>query len=391
MTEYDMGGGYVPVARAELVTRDLARISELSREVYVDHAIRFRCGDPLRVRGDLRWAVADNVAAGLASYGGLVCECEIEPADVPNAAVLKRGSSAFASGGEELRCAPGRALMVPADRPSVARTEDLAVATLQVTWAVAGALAEELAGLPAADLRFTGIEPVSAARQAEFAWTVDFICAQLVTSGIREARPLVAQQLARLAGTALLRTFPNTALTAPGRPDPGWVAPAAVDRAAAFIDAYAGLPVGGDQIAAAAGAPVFALRRAFQRRFGTSPQGYLRRVRLERACEELSRGEPASGVTLTAVAQRWGWADLTQFAVAYRRRFGESPAWPERRLSGDGAGGPALPARPAGHAAAPGRLVLPVHGSGLFTDQPRFRTFGKTAPRPRAHAHSLQR
>jgi AraC-like DNA-binding protein len=324
VTEFKDGGS-VPVARTELVTRDLALISEISRQVYVDHRVRFHCDDPRRLRGDLRWAVAGDVAGGIARYDGLVCEAETEPPDVLNAVVLKRGRGGFASGGEEVRYAPGRVVMVPADRPAVALLDDVAMATLQVTWAVAGDLAEEFTGVRPGELRFTGITPLSRFREAEFAATVDFICRQLVTSAVREIQPLVAQQLTRLAGVALLRTFPNTALTAGDRPGPGWVAPPAVERAADFIDAHADQPVTASQIAAAAGAPVAALRPAFLRRFGTSPEGYLRRVRLERARQELVGADPAGLVTVTAVARRWGWADLAQFGVAYRRRFGVSP------------------------------------------------------------------
>ena len=325
MTEEYADGGSVPVARAELVTRDLALISEMSRQIYVDHRVRFHCDDPRRVRGDVRWAVAEGVAGGIARYDGLVCEAQTEPPDVLNALVVKRGRGGFASGGEALRYAPGRALILPADRSAAALLDDVAMATLQVTWAAAGDLAEEFTGLRPGELRFTGIAPVSRSRQAEFAATVDFICAQLVTSAVREIPSLVVQQLTRLAGVALLRTFPNTALTAGQRPGPGWVAPPAVDRAADFIDAHSDQPVTASQIAAAAGAPASALRSAFLRRFGISPEGYLRRVRLERARQELAGADPAGLVTVTAVARRWGWADLAQFAAAYRRRFGVPP------------------------------------------------------------------
>ncbi len=214
-------GTCVPVARSELVTRDLALISEMGRQVYVDHRVRFHCDDPRRVRGDLRWAVTDDVAGGIVSYGGLVCEAKTEPPDVLNAIVVKRGRGGFASGGEELRYAPGRALILPADRPGVALLDDVAIATLQVSSAVAGDLAEEFTGLRPGELRFTGITPVSRFRQAELAAAVDFICAQLVTSAVHEIPSLVAQQLTRLAGVALLRTFPNTALTAVDRPASG--------------------------------------------------------------------------------------------------------------------------------------------------------------------------
>jgi transcriptional regulator GlxA family with amidase domain len=140
--------------------------------------------------------------------------------------------------------------------------------------------------------------------------------------------PLIAGELTRLAAAAMLETFPNTAMAPGYLRGPGWVAAAAVDRAAAFIDAHAGEPVTVQEIAGAAGVSVFALRHAFRRRFGATPESHLRRVRLERAHQDLALAIPASGVTVAGVARRWGWASLGQFTLAYQRRFGVPPAGP---------------------------------------------------------------
>ena len=35
---------------------------------------------------------------------------------------------------------------------------------------------------------------------------------------------------------------------------------------------------------------------------------------------------PEDGVTVTEVAQHWGFGHLGSFAVLYRKRFGESPS-----------------------------------------------------------------
>ena len=73
-----------------------------------------------------------------------------------------------------------------------------------------GRLAEEARqGLPAADLRFESMPPVSAARQAAWARTSGFICHELVSSGITEVSPLMAQEMTRLAAAGLLETFPQ--------------------------------------------------------------------------------------------------------------------------------------------------------------------------------------
>jgi len=54
--------------------------------------------------------------------------------------------------------------------------------------------------------------------------------------------------------------------------------------------------------------------------------GYLRQARLERAYTELQDADPAAGVTVAAVARRWGWTSPSQFTAAYQRRFGEAPS-----------------------------------------------------------------
>jgi AraC-like DNA-binding protein len=318
-------GGALPVAQTELVTQDLDQLSELGRQIYAEHAARFRCADPHLVSGRMHWAVTDSVATGLVRYAGFGCDVQIEPVDMPNAGVLKRGSGGIVSAGEEVPYGPGCVFLMPADRPSTAYSDDVAMVTLQVPSTVVSALAEEATGLPAADLRFAAMAPVSAARQDTFGKTVDFIYGQLVTSAITEIEPLHAQELTRLAAAAMLETFPNTTMTAGYLPGPGWVASATVDRAAEFIDARADQPITAADVAESAQVTVFALQYAFQRHFGTTPEEYLRRVRLERAHQDLSGAGPSSGVTVAGVARRWGWASLSQFNLAYLRRFGLLP------------------------------------------------------------------
>lgn len=329
MAEFKSVGSRLPVARTELVTRDLDLLSELGRQIYVEYTARFRCADPAKVDARVTWAGTDSVAAGMVRYAGFACQLQMEPVDMPNAAVLKRGGGGLSSAGEELSYRPGSAFLLPAGRESACVADEVAMATLQVPWTAAGALAEEETGLPAGDLRFSAMTPVSADRQGRFARTVDFICGQLVTSAITEIEPLLAQELTRLAAAAMLETFPNNTMTASYLPGPGWVASATVDRAAEFIDARADQPITVAEVAESAQVTVFALRYAFQRNLGTTPEEYLRRIRLERAHQDLASAGPASGATVAGVARRWGWASLSQFNLAYLRRFG---ILPERTL-----------------------------------------------------------
>lgn len=316
----------IPVERAELVTKDMPLLADLLGRLYVEHAALFRCDDPARVNGEVRSAAVNGLKAGLIRHGGFDYDAVVEPADAPTAVTVTHGSGTIAAAGEEHRWVRGGAIMLPPGLPSVALQSDAGFALLRVPWPVARSLAEERTSLPAADLRFEAMAPVSAARQAMWASTAAFVCAQLVASGTTGISPPMASELTRMAATVMLETFPNTAMTGLYVAGPGWAPPAAVRRAAAFIEANADQPVTLADIAAAAGVTGRALQSAFHRHYDNTPVGYLRQARLERAYRELQDADPAAGVTVAAVARRWGWTSPGQFAAAYQRRFGEAPS-----------------------------------------------------------------
>jgi len=311
--------------RADLVTQDMDQIAGLIRQLYVEHSATFRCDDPARVDGQVRSATADGLSAGLLRYGGFEYVAGNSPVDAPMAVAATQGGGVIASGGEELSFSRGDVFMLPGDGSAAATMFDAGFAVLQVPWPAVRAVAEERAGLAAADLRFEAMAPVSPAYQVVWARTADFICGQLVASGVTAVSPLMAQEMSRLAAAVMLETFPNTTMTAAYVAGLDWVPPPAVRRAAAFIEAHADQPVTLHDIAAAAGVDSRVLPGAFRRYYATSPAGYLRRIRLERAHRELRDCDPAAGVTVAAVARRWGWPHPGQFTVAYQRRFGEPP------------------------------------------------------------------
>ena len=77
-------------------------------------------------------------------------------------------------------------------------------------------------------------------------------------------------------------------------------------------------------VARAASLSVRALEAGFRRHVGTTPMTHVRQVRLARAHDELARAEPGS-TTVTAVAQRWGFAHYGRFTAEYQRHYGCSP------------------------------------------------------------------
>lgn len=315
----------VPVERAELMTRDMHLVADLLGRLYVEHAALFRCDDPSRIGGQVRSATVNGLKAGLIRYGGFDYDAVLEPADAPTAVTVTHGSGSVATAGEEHAWTCGGAFMVPTDLPSMALQHDAGFALLRVPWPVVRSLAEERTSMPVADLRFESMAPVSPGRQAIWASTAKFVCGQLVTSGSTAISPPMASELTRMAATVMLETFPNTAMTGLYVAGPGWAPPAAVRRAAAFIEAHADQPLTLADIAAAAGVTGRALQFAFRRYYDNTPVGYLRQARLERAYTELRDADPAAGVTVAAVARRWGWTSPGQFTAAYRRRFGEAP------------------------------------------------------------------
>src|SRR5215472_1764987 len=311
----------MPVQRIEVTTQDMDVIADLMNQRYAEHRARVRCDDPARVDAGVRTVTAGPLDAALVRLQGFNYQAEISPPDAFLALVVLAGTGTMAFGQDQVSLARGDVMLDAADQQHIADMHDSVVAVVRVPRPVAAELAEEHTGLPATDLRFESATPVSAAAGAQWAQTASFICRQLITSGITEISPLVAHTLTRLVAATLLEAFPNTTMTASYIPGPGQMAPSAVRRAAAFMDAHAGSPVTVAAVAASAGVSVRALQYAFCSHYGITPTGYLRRVRLERAHCQLQSADPATGMTVAAAARRWGWAHQAKFAAAYRAQY----------------------------------------------------------------------
>jgi AraC-like DNA-binding protein len=320
------GIGMTVIERTELRTTDMDLLAGLFREQYVDHTATFRCLDPVAVEGQVRIATTGGLTAGWLAQGGIEYTARTDPATVPTTAVVLRGNGQLTAGRHERCLSAGDASMVPLDQPASAVMSDAGYLTLQVPWAALRTLAWEGAGVLAGSLRFESTAPVSAALQRAYASTAAFICDQLLRPETTELHALLAERMTGLAAAAMLETFPNTTMMALHLPGPGWVTPASVRRAAAFIDEHASQPVSVTDIAAAAGVTPRALRYAFRRRYDITPAQYQRQVRLERAHLELLSAGPGDGVTVADVARRWGWVSPSRFTTAYRRQFRVHPS-----------------------------------------------------------------
>jgi AraC-like DNA-binding protein len=104
----------------------------------------------------------------------------------------------------------------------------------------------------------------------------------------------------------------------------------ALRRAEEFLAAHMQIPVSLPAVAAAAGVSMRTLTRAFHKKHGVGPIGFLRRRRLEAAHRTLLASEPGFE-SVTNVALSYGFAHLGRFAGEYRKAFGESPSETLRR------------------------------------------------------------
>jgi AraC-like DNA-binding protein len=316
----------MPVQRIEMTTQDMDVIAGLMNERYVEHRARFWCDDPARVDAGVRTATAGPLEAALVRLRGFHYQAEVSPPDALLALGLLTGTGTMAFGQDQVSLTRGDVMLDATDLHHTADMYDSVLTLVRLPRPVAAEVAEEHTGLPATDLRFESVTPVSAAAGEQWARTASFICRQLITSGITEISPLMAHNMTRLVAATLLEAFPNTTMTAPYIPSSGQVAPSAVRRAAAFMDAHAGSPVTVAEVAGAAGVSVRTLQYAFRSYYGITPTGYLRRVRLEQAHRQLQTADPAVGMTVAKTARRWGWANQAKFAAAYRAQYGVPPS-----------------------------------------------------------------
>jgi AraC-like DNA-binding protein len=176
-------------------------------------------------------------------------------------------------------------------------------------------------------LRFTSLRPASPADTLCWLRAVDYAGASLRANPEAMTQPILAGATTRLLAAALVNTFPNTwRASEPDHQDRVDATPTALARAIAFMDANADLDITAADIARAAHVTVRAVQLAFRRHLDTTPMAYLRRVRLERAHEQLRGANPGDGTTVTAVAARWGYASLSQFTSRYRLTYGQPPS-----------------------------------------------------------------
>lgn len=135
--------------------------------------------------------------------------------------------------------------------------------------------------------------------------------------------PLALSNLTNAITSLLLETVPHRFSDELGRAAPS-PSPRHVKRAVAFMQANLSRPISLDDIAAACNVGVRSLQKWFRDFKMTTPMAYLQHLRLEAAHRELQLASP--GLTIAAIAPKWGFGHAGRFAAEYKLRFGQSPS-----------------------------------------------------------------
>ncbi len=229
-------------------------------------------------------------------------------------------------GGVSERSGPGD-ITVVADPgvPFVVRTVNGVMDTVTLDLALFRGVAANSPDSVPAQLHFTSYRPTSPA--AARAWRITVAHARSISANPdAAASPLIVGSVRRLLAASALATFPNTVVPAVGPRDRTDATPTTLRRAIAFVEARAGDDIGLADIAGAANVTPRAVQIAFRRHLDTTPMAYLRRVRLDRAREQLRTAGPGQGATVTTIATRWGFASPSRFTAYYRAVYGELPS-----------------------------------------------------------------
>jgi AraC-like DNA-binding protein len=225
---------------------------------------------------------------------------------------------------DQTRTRPGRGPFLFPVRPYACRWDALGLLSLSLDFTAVQDHAAGLLGREEFELRFHGGAPVSGSMAQYLARLITALGRDQLDSDAM-SHPLLRQEAFRSAATAVLHTFPSTFLDQPAQPSDSDRVPGGVRRAIAHMEEHLSEPLTLADVAAAARMSPRGLQAAFARHLETTPMGHLRSLRLAAAHAELAESDPAAGVTVAAVAARWGFPHPGRFAADYRAAYGVPP------------------------------------------------------------------
>ncbi|GAA3222689.1 hypothetical protein GCM10010468_48620 [Actinocorallia longicatena] len=326
----DPGTGGVRVRRQASELHGMAAVLELISRRYAEARSRLvGAAGGLVLRSETASASRTGAGPGedlLADSLDLQAHIRLDAGPFPRYTVvcLHEGRYAVGRGGGLRHVARGQSvLFVPGARVTTI-CDQVRYQVVGFPAGTVGPIAGRL-GVDAADLRFEGTRPVSAAMNRHWRATSAYLFRSFAGPDPPVGHPLILAGVLEAVASAVLVVFPNTTMRRDHLAGPGRTAPATVRRAVAFIDAHAAEPITLEGIAAAAGISVRGLQAAFARHRDTTPSGYLRRVRLEGAHRDLQAADPTRGDTVAEIARRWGFPHPGRFSAVYRDAFGRPP------------------------------------------------------------------
>lgn len=315
--------GPSPADSAVLVSDDVEQLYAVLVEYFAPHSFRVLERPP--ARGRLQVCHQGQVSLYSVAYGA---DAQVGPDELPDdfymVTVPLAGDSLVMVGRDEALTAPS--VISPGQQFLMRKTPQTDTLVVRIGRAVVDKAVRDVLGEePSTPVRFAGVVEARSA-QAQQWLALARACVGTDGGGLLARSPLAAGHFEQLLVHGLLGFQPHNrseALTGPLRP----VTPMAVRRAMSFCEEHADQPISIRDIAAAARVSARTLQDHFRTHAQTTPLGYLRRVRLERAHRDLlAAAESGAQVTVTDIALRWGFVHLSRFAQLYRDAFGHLPS-----------------------------------------------------------------
>jgi AraC-like DNA-binding protein len=309
------------VRRREFATADPARVGELLGQMYGREVrlLNVAPGATVRhVRYDAgSFSVSETTVPGHLSYA-------CEPVNAVFVTELTAGRLRMRCGRCDEQLTAGRPVLGAGHGVTqVFQTRDAHIRQLAIGTELIDTVAGANAGL---SVEFRGFQPPSEALVKLWRHTAGYV-AHVVRSPSADS-PLVIAATARTMAAALLMCFPNTARdkvrTGRDRPDEIGRSGELLRRAVEFVDQNVARDIGVGDIARAVHVTPKAVQLMFRRHLGTTPTGYLRRVRLDQAHRDLVSADPRSA-SVSGIAARWGFAHPGRFSAFYRQAYGRTP------------------------------------------------------------------
>jgi AraC-like DNA-binding protein len=268
-----------------------------------------------------------DVYMGYVQYGGASVTLSPSPTRTDTWIHLPlRGQLEADIGRESIVCNPKLATIISPTREKcrlVSETDSSRIQLCLSSAGLTGQLAALLGELPTRPLDFVPTIDLTTGYGRSMGRYVLMAVADLEQTGSVLWSPTTMATFEQFIMTALLLSHPHSysdALRRLERP----IAPRDVRRAIDYIEAHLDQPITVADLVKATGVAGRTLFMHFRDFKGISPMRYLRDARLRRARQALLRAD--AEVNVTEIAMSAGFTHMGRFAMAYRRRFGESPS-----------------------------------------------------------------